>query len=465
MTPRLRFSPSPTGYFHVGSARSALFNWLEARRTGGQFILRIEDTDTERNDETFVLGIHDAMKWLGLDWDEYYRQSERGPLYTAAIERLVSDGKAYFCDCTRPDVIARTGSEQKGYDRFCSTRGLDAAPGRALRFRVPEGGSTTVVDLIRGEPEFDHTQIEDFVLARGDGSPLFILANVVDDIDMRITHVVRGEDHLPNTPKYILLWQALGGADLPVFAHLPMLVNEKRQKLSKRRDPVRLEDYRDEGYTFQAVRNYLCLLGWAPGDDREFITVEEMIAEFRLENVNSSPAFFDVKKLRHFNAHYLREMSVPEFVAAAGPFLEAGPWAPGDFDFDVFDRIAPEVQTRVEVLSEVPGYIDFLFLAEPQFDEGAFAKHVATDTGKAVLDGVITAYETCEWESGDETTGIQGATWAVGEGLGLNKKKTQFPVRVAVTGRAIGPPLFESLEILGRDAALARLQAARDRAG
>ena len=463
--PRLRFSPSPTGYLHVGNARAALFNWLEARRTGGAFILRIEDTDTQRHDETAVLMLQDALKWLGLDWDEYYRQSERVTLYAEAIRRLVDAGQAYYCDCTRPAVVARTGSDQLGYDRYCRDRGLDYAPGRALRFKVPIEGSTTVVDVVRGEPEFDHAKIEDFTLARGDGSALFILANVVDDIDMRITHVVRGEDHLPNTPKYILLWQALGGPDLPVFAHLPMLVNEKRQKLSKRRDPVRLEDYRDEGYLFQAVRNYLCLLGWAPSGDREFITVEEMIAEFRLEDVNNSPAFFDVKKLRHFNAHYLRELPVREFVAASGPFLESAPWAPGDFDFDIFEQIAPEVQTRVEVLSEVPGYIDFLFLGEPNIDDAAFDKHVATDTGRAVLDGVIAAYAECEWVRGTEDTGIEGVTWAVGERLGLNKKKTQFPVRVAVTGRAIGPPLFESLVLLGRDATLERVRAARERAG
>jgi glutamyl-tRNA synthetase len=340
--------------------------------------------------------------------------------------------------------------------------GMGPGEGRALRFRVPDEGSTTIVDVIRGEPVFDHRTIEDFVIMRSDGSALFLLANVVDDLDMRITHVIRGEEHLPNTPKYALLWEALGGGDLPVFGHLPVIVNEKRQKLSKRRDKVALEQYAAEGYLFQAMRNYLALLGWAPSGDREIVTVEEMIAEFRLEDVNHSPAFFDEKKLRHFNAEYIRAMTPAEFVSAAGPFLEKGPWPPGAFDFDVFDAMAPLVQTRVETLSEVPGMIDFLFLAEPDIDDASWAKATKDPAqARAILDGCIAAFESIDWA----TDAIHAAVAEVGEAQGLKLGKAQAPVRVAVTGRSVGPPLFESLEVMGRDATLDRLRAARARLG
>ncbi len=457
---RVRFCPSPTGYFHVGGGRTALFNWFFAKQLGGEFILRVEDTDAERNKEEWVLGIHDAMRWLGLDWDEYYRQSERFALYAAAADRLVGDDKAYYCDCTRDIVQARTKENATpGYDSFCRDRGLGPGPGHALRFRTPDDGATTVTDIVRGEPTFEHSTIEDFVLQRSDGSPLFILANVVDDMDMRVTHVVRSEEHLPNTPKHVLLWEALGGGDVPVFAHLPIVVNEKRQKLSKRRptDNVELERYRDEGYLPEAMRNYLALLGWSPGEDREFITVEEMIAEFRLEDVKSAPAFFDVKKLRHFNGHYIRQLSPSDFVSAAGPFLQqAVPYV----DYDVFEQIAPLVQERIEVLSDVGPMIDFLFIPEPVIDDAAWAKHMK---GPAVdiLDGVLGRYADIEWTA----TAIKDATIAVGEGLGLGLTKTHFPVRVAVTGRAVGPPLFEALEVLEREATLTRLRSARDRLG
>jgi glutamyl-tRNA synthetase len=459
--PRLRFCPSPTGYFHVGGARTALFNWLLVKQQGGELVLRIEDTDNERNKEEWVLGIRNALRWLGLDWDEEYRQSERLALYAAAAEKLVAAGKAYYCECTRDDVLARTkDNPTPGYDGFCRDRGLAAGPGRALRFRTPDDGATTVIDVVRGEPVFENATIEDFVLQRGDGSPLFILANVVDDIDMRITHVVRSEEHLPNTPKYILLWEALEGPALPVFAHLPVVVNEKRQKLSKRRDAelVTLELYQDEGYLPEAMRNFLALLGWSPGEDREFVTLDEMIAEFRLDDVKSAPAFFDVKKLRHFNGHYIRELSAPEFVAAAGPFLENGPWQPGDFDYLMWEQIAPAVQSRIEVLADVPKMIDFLFLAGPQIDEAAWAKHM-TGPAANILDAVLAVYPETEWRA----KAIEDATWEIADRLELSKKKMQFPIRLAVTGRAVGPPLFDSMEVLGLEPTLERLRAARDR--
>ena len=402
-TPRVRFAPSPTGYFHVGSARAALFNWLFARQTGGVFVLRIEDTDTERNREEFVEGIQRAMRWLGLDWDEGpFFQSQRGTLYEAAIDKLLIDGRAYACDCTPEAVQARAKARggPPGYDGFCRDRGLEPGPGRLVRFRTPDEGTTTVIDLVRGEPEWDNANIEDFGIRKSSGQPLFILANVVDDADMGITHVIRGEDHLTNTPKYELLWQALGYGPFPIFAHLPLLVNEKRAKLSKRRDKVAMEDYRDEGYLPEAMRNYLALLGWSPGDDREILTLEELIAEFRLEEVKSAPAFFDEKKLQAFNGEYIRALSVDEFIERSQPWLDRGPWPPENFDAGAFRRMAPLVQERVRILSEVPGMVDFLFLESPNVEERDWEKGVRQQPAFAeILSRAASALAECDWSA------------------------------------------------------------------
>ncbi|MBA2609680.1 MAG: glutamate--tRNA ligase, partial [Actinobacteria bacterium] len=402
---RARFSPSPTGYFHVGGGRSVLYNWFIARHDpDGVLILRIEDTDAERHGEEHVEGIRRAIRWLGLDWDEEYRQSERTPLYLAAIDKLVAAGQAYYCACTRDEIDARKpeGAPQGGYDKFCRDRGLRPGEGRALRFKVPEG-STVVPDAVRGDVEFDNANIEDFVIQRADGSPLFVLANTVDDIDMRVTHVVRGEEHLPNTPKNILLWNALDGGPLPVFGHLSVIVNEKRQKLSKRRDTdkVVMEEYADEGYLPAAMANYLALLGWSPSGDREIVPLDEMVREFRLADVNQSSAFFDVKKLRAFNGEYIRAMPVEDFIVTCEPFLARGPWSPERFRADVFATIASLVQTRVEVLADVPTMVDFLFLADPPIDDAAWTKVLSTATAGPILDAALDAYATCEWSAAE----------------------------------------------------------------
>ncbi len=452
---RARFSPSPTGYFHVGGGRSVLYNWFIARHDpDGVLILRIEDTDRERHGEEHVEGIRRAIRWLGLDWDEEYRQSERGALYTAAVDRLIAQGDAYFCSCTRDEIDARKpeGAPQGGYDKFCRDRGLSAGDGNALRFKVPPG-KTVVPDAVRGDVEFDNANIEDFIIQRGDGSPLFVLANTVDDIDMRVTHVVRGEEHLPNTPKNILLWNALGGGPLPVFGHLSVIVNEKRQKLSKRRDTdkVVMEEYADEGYLPAAMANYLALLGWAPSGDREIVPLEEMVREFRLEDVNQSSAFFDVKKLRSFNGEYIRALSTDAFVAACEPWLTMD-----GFTADVFRAIAPEVQTRIEVLSDVPGLVDFLFLPEAPIDDAAWAKAVAADTTRPMIEGCLAALETCDWNA----EGIRFAIESVGQANGLKLGKAQAPIRLAVMGRPQGLPIT-SIEFLGREETLRRLTVAR----
>lgn len=443
---RVRFAPSPTGYFHVGSARSALFNWLYARQRGGTFILRIEDTDTERNEEEHVEGIQRAMRWLGLDWDEGpFFQSQRGERYQAAIDKLLADGSAYACDCSPEELAARGGPP--GYDGFCRDRDLEPTLGRVIRFRTPDERVTVVHDLIRGQPEFANATIEDFAIRKSSGQPLFILANVVDDADMEITHVIRGEEHLTNTAKYELLWSALGYGAYPVFAHLPLLVNEKRQKLSKRRDKVALEQYRAEGYLPEAMANYLALLGWSPGDDREILSRDQLIAEFRLEDVKSSPAFFDEKKLSAVNGEYIRALPEAEFVARSQGWL-ADRWVP----------IAGPVQERARTLADVYAMTAFLFLPEPRLDTAAWEKGVRQQPAfRALLAGALEAFAECPWDAAT----LKDVTAAVGEAVGVPQLgKAQAPIRLAVTGRSVGPPLFESLEAMGREPTLARLRAA-----
>ncbi len=444
---RTRFSPSPTGYFHVGHGRSVLYNWFLARQSpDGVMILRIEDTDQERHGEEHVEGMRRGIRWLGLDWDEEYRQSERTALYAAAAARLVDQGDAYHCSCAREEIDARKkpGDPQGGYDRFCRDRGLPP-PGNALRFRVPPG-KTVVDDKVRGLVEFDNDNIQDFVIQRADRSALFIFANVVDDLDMRVTHVIRGEEHLPNTGPYELLWAALGGGELPVFAHLSVIVDEKRAKISKRKhgDLVVLENYAQEGYLAAAMRNYLALLGWSPGENREIVPLDEMVSAFRLEDVNSSPAFFDVRKLRAFNGEYIRALPVDEFVAACEPWLGFE-----GFNADVFRAIAPLVQTRVEVLSDVPGLVDWLFASPPVIDQA--------DTAAPMLEGCSAAFETCSWDA----AGIKAAIESVGAANGLRLGKAQAPIRLAVMGKPQGLPIT-AIELLAREEVLRRLTVARN---
>ncbi|MFC4064009.1 glutamate--tRNA ligase [Actinoplanes subglobosus] len=467
MTVRVRFAPSPTGMFHVGGARTALQNWIYAQQQGGVFVLRIEDTDAARNRPEWTEGIISALDWIGIERGTYegpHFQSSYAADHTAAATRLYGEGKAYYCDCTRDDVVARSSNKHTGYDGFCRDRALGPGEGRALRFRTPDEGETVVIDLVRGKPTFENRLIEDFVIARSDGSAVFLLANVVDDLSMGINHVFRAEEHLPNTPKQQLLWEALG-ATPPVWGHVPVLVNEKRQKLSKRRDKVALESYRDEGYLAAAMRNYLMLLGWSPTGDREIVPWSVIEEEYRIEEVNHAPAFFDVKKLRAFNGEYIRALTPSEFTQVCAPWLTgtdtiaAPPWAPAAFDAEVFATIAPLAQTRIAVLSEIVENVDFLFLDEPVDDEASWTKAMK-DGAAEILDDTAAAFGALtDWSA----ESLKAALERVGEARGLKLGKTQAPVRVAVTGRTIGLPLFESIELLGKERVLARISAARAR--
>ena len=461
-SPRYRFAPSPTGYFHVGGARTALYNWLLALKNNGTFVLRIEDTDESRNEPQWTQGIIDALAWIGIDskdshFEGPYFQSTYAAEHVAAAHKLFESGNAYYCDQTSEQIQERAkAAGLNGYDGFSRDRKLGPGPGHVLRFRVPEG-KTIVNDTVRGAVEFDNTTVEDFVLLRSNGTPVFLIANVVDDITMNITHVVRAEEHLPNTPKQQMLWDALGHQP-PVWAHVPVLVNEQRKKLSKRRDKVAVEQYREEGILPAAMKNYLMTLGWAPIGDTEIVPFEKITAEFDLSSVNHSPAFFDIVKLYSFNADYIRAMPVDEFIRACEPWLVGAkaPWQAQDYDAKVFAEIAPLVQTRVQLLQDVPSMVDFLFCDLPTIDDAAFTKAFAPEWASATLIEIRDAFKTCEFTP----DALKAVVEAVGEKHSLKLGKMQAPLRVAVTGRSVGPPLFEPIAMLGRDATLKRIDVA-----
>ncbi len=447
---RLRFAPSPTGYFHVGSARTILFNWLLARRSGGSLLLRIDDTDTERNREEWVDGILRSIEWLGLDWDlGPIRQSSRLQRYAEVAAELETTGHAYWCSCTREEVESRKPEgSPPGYDGFCRDRALGPGAGRALRFRVPEM-PVTVFDLVRGEVVFPAGTIDDFIVVKSNGSPLYVLANAVDDADFEISLVVRAEEHLPTTPKAVLLHQALGHA-IPRFAHLPVLVNEARQKLSKRRDRVAIEDFRDQGYLPEAMINYLALLGWSPGGDREFMTLDELVAEFSFDRVSHSPAFFDERKLAHFNKHYIQQLSDERFTALAMAFVER---ANLSLDRKAVGPLLAEVKPRISTLGEFPGMVGFL-AADPSYDEADLGKF-NQETVK-MLNAVAATLGEIELFTPEE---LESRIRALCDGIGVSLRKLQEPVRLAITGKRVGVPLFSAVAAVGRQTALRRLKA------
>lgn len=445
----------------MGGARTALYNWLLALKHGGTFVLRIEDTDESRNQPEWTQGIIDALAWLGINADDShfegpYFQSANATEHVAAAQRLYEAGHAYYCDLTSEQIQERAKERGgTGYDGYSRDRGLGPGPGHVLRFRVPTG-VTAVNDVVRGLVEFDNATIEDFVLLRGNGTPVFLLANVVDDIIMRITNVIRAEEHLPNTPKQQMLFEALG-ATVPVWAHVPVLVNEQRKKLSKRRDKVAVEQYRAEGILADAMVNYLMTLGWAPSGDTEIVDWSTIVEQFALEDVNHSPAFFDIKKLLAFNGEYIRKMSLDDFIAASEPLLTSAdaPWPQSNYRPETYRAIAPLVQTRVTTMAEVVPMVDFLFLADAPRDDAAFAKAFGADWAQAAMVEIADALTTCEWNA----EAIKGVVERAGEARGVKLGKVQAPVRVAITGRSVGPPLFESIELLGRDETIRRVRA------
>lgn len=484
MTPpagvRVRFCPSPTGTPHVGLVRTALFNWAYARHTGGTLVFRVEDTDAERDSEESYLALFDALRWLRLDWDEGpdiggphgpYRQSLRKDIYRDVLEQLVAAGEAYESFSTPEEVEARhlgAGRNPKlGYDNFDrdltdAQRSAHRAEGRrpVLRLRMP-AEDLAFDDMVRGQTTFAAGTVPDFALTRGTGDPLYTLVNPVDDALMKITHVLRGEDLMPSTPRQIALYQALmriGVAEcIPEFAHLPTVLGEGSKKLSKRDPQSNLFVHRDRGFLPEGLLNYLALLGWSIAADRDVFDLDEMVAAFDVTDVNSNPARFDQKKADALNAEHIRLLGAEDFAARLRDYLTVHGHDTGLNDAE-FAAAAALVQTRIAVLGDAWELLKFFNDAEYALDPRAAAKELKTDAG-AVLEAAIAALTGV----GDWTTdGIEGALKsALVEGLELKPRKAFGPVRVAATGASVSPPLFESLELLGRERSLQRLRDAR----
>ena len=384
MKPRVRFAPSPTGFLHVGSARTALFNWLYARATGGTYILRVEDTDQERNRPELTQQLLGELEWLGLDWDEGpVFQSEKLERHREVVQTFLEDGHAYLCD-----------NENREVEGTALTEGL------AVRFRMPQGKTISFNDLVRGEVAFNTDDLEDFVIWRSNGTPMFLLANAVDDADMGITHAIRGEDLLSGVPKVLLLLDAMG-VEHPTYAHLPLLVNEQRKKLSKRRDDVAVGDYREKGFLPEAMVNYLALLGWGPPDGVEIRSLSEIVKIFNIEDVNKAAAFFDIQKFEHINSSYLRDLSKEDFMNRVEPWIgDKATWPEENFDSEKFSVMADLIQEKLRTLSDTPRFVDFLFLEEPDTDEDSWKKTMKDpQVADALLGHIADSFEGCEWDS------------------------------------------------------------------
>ncbi len=484
---RVRFCPSPTGNPHVGLVRTALFNWAFARHHGGTLVFRIEDTDAARDSEESYEQLLDAMRWLGLDWDEGpevggphapYRQSQRMDLYKDVAAKLLEAGHAYYCYCTAEELdarreAARAAGRPSGYDGTCREVGAEdraryEREGREpiVRFRMPDE-AITFTDLVRGELTFTPENVPDFGIVRANGAPLYTLVNPVDDALMEITHVLRGEDLLSSTPRQIALYRALaeigvGNGSTPSFGHLPYVMGEGNKKLSKRDPQSSLNLYRERGFLREGLLNYLSLLGWSLSADQDIFTIDEMVAAFDIEDVNANPARFDLKKCEAINADHIRRLDPKAFAEACTPWLRAphANWAEENFDQAAWEAIAPHAQTRLTVLSDITANVDFLFLDEPVEDEASWTKAMK-EGSDALLRTARAKIAEADWNA----EALKAAVVAAGEEHGLKLGKAQAPVRVAVTGRTVGLPLFESLEVLGRDRTLGRIDAALARLG
>jgi glutamyl-tRNA synthetase len=462
---RVRFAPSPTGYLHIGGVRTALFNWLFARNQGGVFILRIEDTDRERSTPEAIQAILDGMKWLGLDWDEGpYHQTQRLPFYKEHADRLLAEGKAYFCYCTeeeldahRKDALARR--ELPKYSGKCRQRSGAPPAGitPALRFLTPQTGQTVVKDLIKGTVTFDNAQLDDLIIMRSNGTPTYNFGAVVDDAVMGVTHVIRGDDHLTNTPRQILLYRALG-YEPPRFGHLSMILGIDKVKLSKRHGATSVLEYQETGYLPEALVNYLARLGWSHGD-QEIFSVKELIEKFSLEHITKSPAAFDPTKLLWLNSHYMRQADPKRLAELLLPFLRNHGLVQDDrsLDRDWFVQLVKALQGRSGTLLEMAeGAAPFLSDSVPMDPEAS--KKFLTPAVKPAMMRLLSALEEVAFEHAE----LERALKAVLEETGLSMGKLAQPVRVALTGRSTSPGIFDVMLLLGRERTLARLKRAID---
>lgn len=476
---RVRFAPSPTGYLHIGGARTALFNWLFARKMGGKLILRIEDTDTERLKEDSVSQILTSLKWLGLNWDEGpeaggecgpYYQSERRELYSKYAQQLLDEGKAYYCFCTPADLEAerekqRAAKQPFRYARTCRDLDPEVAKARAaagepysVRIKIPTEGSITVHDLIHGDVTFNMDQFDDFVIVKSNGMPTYNFAVVVDDHLMGMTHVLRAEEHLSNTPKQLLIYEALG-FEPPKFGHMPMILAPDRSKLSKRHGATSVEEFRAQGYLPEAIINYLTLLGWGPGDEREIFTLEETVKLFELEQMSKKAAVYDTKKLTWMNGQYLSELPLEKILPEAETFfikdgLVTKEWLAENKEY--FAKLVDTVRVRVKTLQEVADASAYFFKDVEAYDEKGVAKHFKPEAAE-LLEKCIAALEADEVFDLTSTEAIYNKI-AADNGLALGK--VIHPTRLALTGRTVSPGMFDVMVLLGKKKTLARMRKA-----
>lgn len=484
---RTRIAPSPTGLPHIGTARTALFNWLFARHHGGQFLFRLEDTDRDRYDPASEQALYDLFRWLELDYDEGpdiggrygpYVQSHRLEHYREATDRLLASGHAYKCFCTRERVAEIREARQKanhhpyGYDRHCRALSdtererLEASGAPyVIRFATPTEGETTFQDAIRGGITYQNRELDDHVLLKSDGFPTYQLANVVDDHLMQISHVIRAEEWIPSTPRHVLEYQALGWKP-PVFAHAALIHGRDPQsgkvsKLSKRHGAVFAGEYRELGYLPEALTNFIALLGWAPGQDREVMTRLEMTELFRLEGVNPSPSVFDLDKLNWMNGVYIRALPTEELTTRVLPFLQKAGLAaeePDALALEYVSRVLALEQERLKTLAEAPAATEFFFCDEIAYDEAAVSKRLRTPAGTSSLAALIAQLETlAEWN----IAVLEGAVQAAADRAGVKRADVIHAARVGASGRGVGPSLFETLWVLGRDRVLTRLRYAQ----
>ncbi|MHB1017658.1 MAG: glutamate--tRNA ligase [Coriobacteriia bacterium] len=481
VSPRVRFAPSPTGALHIGGARTAIYNWAFARATGGTFVLRIDDTDAERSTPENTAQILRSMSWLGIDWDEGpevggpyapYFQTGRFENYDRALQAMKANGTAYPCFCSAEDLAAkreaaRSSDGAAGYDRTCRGLDADAAAARIAagephvwRLSVPEGrGDIVVDDIVRGDTVFPASAMDDFVLVRSDGTPTYNFATVVDDADMEITHVIRGDDHLSNTPRQILVFEALGHA-VPRFAHLSMIWGADGKKLSKRHGATSVEAFRDEGYLPEAILNYVALLGWSLDGETTIVSRETLAREFSLDRISKNPAIFDFEKLEWMNGVYIREMTSEELSERMLPWLvEAGLTTATDYTARPgwYHSLVPLIAERAKKMTDIAPALAFLFADEIQLEPASVDKALGSDEARGALAAAADALDALG--SWDHET-IEAALRELPATLGVKPKVLFQAVRVAVTGSVVSPPLFESLALLGKEAAVRRMRTA-----
>lgn len=477
---RTRFAPSPTGMLHFGNANTALFNWLVARRYGGTVALRIEDTDTERSTSEFEQKIIDDLRWMGIDWDEGpdcggdygpYRQSERTSIYDQHVQKLLDAGQAFRCYCTREELdahreVCRREKKPIVYSGKCREltpadhEKLDAE-GRpcSIRFRTPKNEKVTVDDLIRGGIDFDTNELDDFIIIRSNGVPIFLLCNAIDDALMKITHVVRGEDHISNTPKQVLVNRALG-LDVPAFLHIPIILGPDKSKLSKRHGAVSVFQFREEGYLPEALVNYLAFMGWNPKDDKEFFSLDELVERFSIEGMSKSPSIFDHNRLGHLNAHWMQQASPERILGMCLDFAAekglTGP-APSAEEKKLVQDVVAILGDRMKKLEDFETYADFFFQEIESYDEKGAKKHFKGEDTIKVLEELKKRLAALDDFSRDP---IEQIFHDILDEMQIKPKQIIHPTRLALSGKTVGPGLFEMMEVLGRDKCIGRIDSA-----